>query len=168
MAGSSDARRGPASRASALSVLLVLSSHAFGTAWAKTWTLTAGGDAVTQMVASNDPATQAVSVSQSCSRCASFPFCGTRTVGTPINGALMTSEGKKGSRVVTLGTVGLGREQTFRCCVVCWVCWNPPSPRGFPLEGDANADRALTSTLDQGPVSPPSETEKQTTQEDKE
>ena len=49
-----------ASRASALSVWLVLLSHAFGTAWAKTWTLTAGGDAVTQMVASDDPATQAV------------------------------------------------------------------------------------------------------------
>ncbi|KAK3901344.1 hypothetical protein C8A05DRAFT_44997 [Staphylotrichum tortipilum] len=62
MPGSGDVRRGTASRASAsaLSILLALSSHVFGTAWAKTWTLTAGGDAVTQMVASSDPATQAV------------------------------------------------------------------------------------------------------------
>ena len=48
-------------QASAVSVLkLLVLSHAFGAACAKSWTLTAGGDAVTQMVASNDPATEAI------------------------------------------------------------------------------------------------------------
>ncbi len=62
MDGTCHARQGAASQATALSLLklLVLSSHAVGTTWAKSWTLTAGGDAVTQMVASNDPATEAI------------------------------------------------------------------------------------------------------------